>query len=48
VFDMTQIITGIIMFMLGAALGVGWMCLLSSGKQADEETLALQEVDSYE
>jgi len=37
---MSHFITGLICFIFGAVFGVGWMCLLSAGKQADE---AMQE-----
>lgn len=45
---MTQVIAGIIIFTLGALFGVGWMCLLSAGKHADEEMQDFQEVNSHE
>ena len=33
---MSHVVTGLICFFTGAVFGVGWMCLLSAGKQADE------------
>jgi len=36
---MSHVITGIICFFCGAFFGLGWMALLSAGKQSDEAML---------
>ena len=47
---MSHVIVAIIFFALGSLFGLGWMALLSAGKQADKEMEEhfRQEVKSHE